>query len=174
MKKILVVLMCVLAMTGCTKPDAEKSDKNSSEVEELETGQESQVEDISQQSDEFNFGTGGEIAIMIGDQPSVKVYINSDNAAECSLAFAYYYSSLSDDGMSDYDTSILCSYGNDLSAMWNKTDAGESIVGINSDGSSTSELPDWIITDTEKFTISETEQADILSELQESTLEFLQ
>lgn len=188
-KKLISFLICgtLLGLTGCSsgvsreeydavvaERDELKEQIKTEETEDNENSEESTGEEDTEQSTKFDFGNEGEIAIIIDNKPSVDVWIHSESAEECSLAFAYYYSSLSDDGMSDYDTSILCSYGNDLSAMWNKTDAGESIVGINSDGSSTSELPDWIITDTEKFTISETEQADILSELQESTLEFLQ
>lgn len=186
-KKLLVALaLAAVVLGGCGTGDPAKDQISASEEMNGTNKEDDSLKDngmdleenvnqeISEKSTEFSFGNNGEIAIIVNNEQKIMVYVRSNDAEECSLAFAYYYSSLSDDGMSDYDTSILCSYGDGLSVMWNKTDSGESIVGINSDGSSTSELPDWIITDTEKFTLSETEQADILSELQENTLEFLQ
>lgn len=186
--KLLAIFLfgTLIGLTGCSsgvsqeeydavveERDELKEQIKTEETEDNENSEESTVEEDTEQSTKFDFGNEGEIAIIIDSKPSVDVWIHSESAEECSLAFAYYYSSLSDDGMGNYDTSILCYYGNELCVLWNKTENGESITGVNSDSSSTSELPDWIITDMSQFTLSETDQADILSELQENTLDFL-
>lgn len=182
-KKLLVALaLSAVVLAGCGTNESAKEQVSASEeideskekynIEEREDDNKNSEENAGD-STKFNFGKEGEIAIVINSEQSIMVYVRSEDVNECSLAFAYYYSSLSVDDMSNYDTSILCSCGNDLSVMWIKTDNVERIVGINSDGSSTSELPDWIITDAEKFTLSEAEQANILTEIQESTLKFL-
>lgn len=121
----------------------------------------------------FKFGNSGEMAIIIDEASSIKVYINSESAEECSLAFAYYFSSLSSDEMENCNVSILVNYTKDLSMLWNKTESGQTVTGINLDGSSTSELPDWIVTDLSKLTLSEDEQEKMVSELQENTFRFL-
>lgn len=188
MKKLILFLACCVLMfpVGCSsvvsreeydavaeERDELKGQIETEEAEDDENSEESTGEEGTEKSTKFNFGNGGEIAIIIDNAPSVDVWIHSEDAEECSLAFAYYYSLLSDESMSNCDTSILCYYGNELCVMWNKTESGESIFGVNSDGSPTSTLPDWIITDTEKFTLDETDQANILSELQENTLDFV-
>lgn len=182
MKKILVLIICVIILTGCsTELSCETDDNTTCFQNETEVDSENNEKSTSNFDSEnvdnantFNFGNGGEVAIIIDDDHSIDVWICSESVDECSLAFAYYYSSLSDDGMDGYNTSILCYYGNDLCVLWSKNENGESLTGVNLDGSSTSELPDWIITDIEKFTMSETEQTNILLELQENTLSILQ
>lgn len=186
-KRIIALLLSgiVIMMMGCgintlnKKQISDSGEENEleDETQKNEYGNKNLEENDNEESDDdsirFTFGDAGEIAIIIDDNPSVDVWIHSEDAEECSLAFAYYYSSLSDEGMKDYNTSILVNYTDKLSVLWNKNENGETITGIDSDGSSTSELPDWIITDTRKFTLNKTAQADILSELQENTLQFL-
>lgn len=182
-KRIIALLLSgiIIVMTGCGTDTSNKEQISASDEEnelEDETKKNEYLEENDNQesvddSITFTFGDGGEIAIITDNKLSVDVWIHSEDAEECSLAFAYYYSSLSDGGMKDYNTSILANYTNELSVLWNKNENGETITGVNSDGSSTSELPDWIITDMSQFTLSETDQADILSELQDNTLDFL-
>lgn len=170
MKKVLafIIISLCFALCGCEN-NTTVSNNLENETNEETTQDVSETETANIVKDKtYSLDDDDSIRFVMEDDDSISIYCTISNTEKASLAFTYFYSLLSSEEAKQY-TSYLTVKCDKASAMYSKG----TVFGTNSDGTATmNSLPNWIITDTGKYTISSQEMADYVSKLNEFGKDF--